>query len=278
MIKAIDLKRFVLGSKIGTSLLSIRDNTNLFQALYESPEKLGTMANDLLATILVTKMCKSNKTFVDIGAHIGSIIARVTKNNPSINIIAIEAIPEKVVKLRQKFPSAKILPYALGNKEDEVSFFINLNQSGYSSLKKSEKFIDSQIKEITVSMKKLDTLVSLDDIDVIKIDVEGAELQVLQGASNTIQANRPIVMFESGFEKIETFNLGKKALWQLFKNSDYEIYVPNRIAHDNSGLSQESFVESHIYPRRTTNYFAIPNERRIEVRDRAREILDLKIA
>ena len=278
MIKAIDIKRFVLGSKIGTNLLSIRENTSLFQAVYKSPEKLGTMANDMLATTLVTNICKSNKTFIDIGAHIGSIIACVMQNNPSINIIAVEAIPGKVVKLRQKFPSAKILPYALGNKEDEVSFFINLDRSGYSSLKKSEKFLDSQMKEITVSMKKLDALVSLDNIDVIKIDVEGAELQVLQGASNTIQLNRSIIMFESGPEKIEILNSSKKALWQLFNNLDYEIYVPNRIAHDNSGLSQEGFIESHIYPRRTTNYFAIPNERRIEVRDRAREILDLKTA
>ena len=35
------------------------------------------------------------------------------------------------------------------------------------------------------------------------------------------------------------------------------------------------FVESHLYPRRTTNYFAIPQERRAEAMSRARRVLNL---
>ncbi len=41
--------------------------------------------------------------------------------------------------------------------------------------------------------------------------------------------------------------------------------------------SKECFLDSHMYPRFTTNYFAIPFEKRIEYRDRAREILSIRV-
>jgi hypothetical protein len=56
---------------------------------------------------------------------------------------------------------------------------------------------------------------------------------------------------------------------------DYSVIVPNRLAHDDDGLTTAGFVESHLYPRRTTNYFAVPSERRTEFRDKARGILRL---
>ena len=55
-------------------------------------------ANDQLATMLITKICGSHKTFIDVGAHIGSIIAEVHHNDPSTKIVAIKAIPQKVKK------------------------------------------------------------------------------------------------------------------------------------------------------------------------------------
>jgi hypothetical protein len=47
------------------------------------------------------------------------------------------------------------------------------------------------------------------------------------------------------------------------------------VAHNDGGLSLEGFIESHAYPRRTTNYIAIPSERRVEIRDRARTLLGI---
>ncbi|MEL7034866.1 MAG: FkbM family methyltransferase [Cyanobacteria bacterium J06592_8] len=253
--------------------MSARSAINLWQLVYKSPEKLGMVANDNLATRLVTEICQSNKTFIDIGAHIGSIISSVAYNDSSIKIVAIEAIPEKAEKLRKKFPFVKIHACAVGDQEGETSFFINTKQSGYSSLIKSTNSATSWIKEIQVPINKLDELVLSNDVDVIKIDVEGAELGVLRGSQNIIKTNRPIIMFESGPGNIDSLGFTKEALWQFLTELNYGIHIPNRVAHNDSGLSQEGFIESHIYPRRTTNYFAIPSERRLEVRDRARKLL-----
>lgn len=276
----IHFKQFIIGNKISIVLMSGRNAINLLRAAYTLPESLGTIANDQLATLLVTNLCQSNKIFIDVGAHIGSIISLIKQKDSSIKIIGIEAIPEKATKLKEKFPSVTIHDCAVGSEEGNVSFFINTKQSGYSSLIQQNSDPTSQIKEIKVDVKRLDDLITskdiLNNVDVIKIDVEGSELGVLRGSNNLIKESRPLIMFESASKDRIDLGFTKKALWEFLSERNYEIYIPNRVAHNGYGLSQEGFIESHIYPRRTTNYFAIPEERRLEVRDRAREILGIK--
>ncbi len=273
-----DIKQKLLGRAIGRAALSLRDKIEIIHTAFFHPERVGTVANDQLATKLVTNLCQSNKTFIDVGAHIGSIISEVSYADSSIKIVAIEAIPEKVVKLRRKFPSVEFHDCAVGESTGEVSFFINTKQSGYSSLGKPASNNEAGISEIKVSIKRLDDLVSSNEIDVIKIDVEGAELGVLIGSPNILKGNRPTIMFESGPEPNSELGYTIDALYKFLVSNDYVVLLPNRVAHNGSSLSNDGFVESHIYPRLTTNYFAIPNERREEIRDRARKILNISVS
>lgn len=269
------MKQSLLGNPIGRTALFLRDKLDLLRGTHFSLETVGTIANDQLATTLITKICGSHKTFVDVGAHIGSIIARVRYKDPSIKIIAIEAIPEKVQNLRRRFPFVDLHGCAAGETSGDISFFVDTRRSGYSSLAKPIGSDKGSKLEIRVPIEKLDNLVKAVDVDAIKIDVEGAELGVLRGAVDILRKCRPVVMFESaptgdnglGYTKVEMMN---------FMNSlDFAVIVPNRLAHEDDGLTAVGFIESHLYPRRTTNYFAVPTERRMEFRDRARSILGL---
>lgn len=125
-------------------------------------------------------------------------------------------------------------------------------------------------------MDTLDNLISSPDVDVIKIDVEGAELGVIRGGKRVLSDCRPLVMFESAPSGVGSLGYTKDALWRQLDELGYQIFVPNRLAHDGDGLSLECFLDSHVYPRRTTNYFAVPEERRIEIRDRARLIRGIR--
>lgn len=267
-------KQWVLGTALGDALISVRDRVGLMRMSFGNPESIGTVANDQMASLLVSCLCKQSSTFLDVGAHIGSVSAAVLRRDRSVRVEAVEAMPDKVAKLRRKFPGIKVHGYAAGDSEGEVTFFVNTRQSGYSSLGKPGGVGDA-ITPILVSMKTLDSLIDATDVDVIKIDVEGAELGALRGASRILADSRPTVMFESAPGDANGLGYTKEALWEFFAAIDYEIVLPNRLAHLGAGLTQPGFLESHVYPRRSTNYFAVASERRDELRDRARKALSI---
>lgn len=274
----MNMKQRFLGSLIGRAALGFRDKTTILWTAYFHSERVGTVANDQLATQLVTTLCQPRKTFINVGAHIGSIISEVAHHDPSIRMVAVEAIPEKIVNLRRRFPSVEFHECAAGESTGEVSFFVHAGRSGYSSLGRPADGDEASISEIRVPIRRLDELVSSEDVDVIAIDVEGAELGVLRGSSNILDSSRPVIMFESGPQKEDGLGYTKEALYEFLNSNGYAVLIPDRVAHDDPGLTQDGFIESHRYPRRTTNYFAIPTERRVEIRDEARRALKIPIA
>lgn len=262
-MKPLELaKHLLLGSPLGRLLTRTRDALAIITRALGEPESVGTLANDQLATRLACAL--PARVFVDVGAHLGSIIDEVYRNDPTVSVIAIEAIPEKAAALRRKFKRAQVHECAAGESRGSANFFI-APRSGYSSL------AETQGRRIEVAVCPLDDLI--DTADVIKIDVEGAELGVIRGARRIIARFRPVVMFESGPASVLGFT--KEAMWQIFAEQNYLIVLPNRLAHEDWGLTQAGFVESHQYPRRATNYFAIPLERREEIRANARAVLRL---
>ena len=269
------MKQTLLVGPFGGSAMYLRDKFDILRAAYFSPEQVGTIANDQLATRLITRLCTPRRTFIDVGAHIGSVISAVRRHDPSIRIVAIEAMPDKAQRLRRRFPSVDTHACAVGESTGEVSFFVNSKHSGYSSLGKPANVADKSISEIRVRIEKLDDLVAPKDVDAIKIDVEGAELGVLRGGINVLRKCRPIVMFESAPQTADGLGYTKEAMHGFLTENDFSVIVPNRVAHDGDGLSSIGFIESHWYPRRATNYFAVPFERRVEFRDRSRSILGI---
>jgi FkbM family methyltransferase len=271
----MNIKQKILNTFLGNFLLDVRNICDLLKIYSKEKEALGTLINDHLGAFLVCKLCLKNKTFIDVGAHIGSIISQVHRNDQSVNIIGVEAIFDKAVMLEKKFPFIKVHHCAASDSNGEISFFINKNKTGYSSLIKPFKNFN-EYKKILISQKRLDDLIHANDVDVIKIDVEGAELGVLTGSFNLINRCRPTIFFESAPDFDGKAGVKKIATWEYFQKINYIVLLPNRVAHEDDGMSLEGFLESHQYPRRTTNYFAVAAERRAEIRDRARFILDIK--
>jgi len=251
----IAFRRSLVGSRIGRSLFYLRETLDIIT----SPRiEWGTIVNDQLASRILVELCKPGDVFIDVGAHIGSVIAKVKFKCPQARILAFEAIPAKASWLEKKFPDVTIFSCAAGERNGSVEFFIDLNQSGYSSLSPSaEKF-----QKVQVEMKRLDDV--LEWADYIKIDVEGAELGVLRGTERIISECRPVIMFESGPGSILSYT--KSDLFKFFDKFDFGIMAPNRIAHTGGFMSLDAFLDSHEYPRRTTNYFAIPREKLGEIR------------
>ncbi|HEX5905197.1 MAG TPA: FkbM family methyltransferase [Candidatus Nitrosocosmicus sp.] len=140
---------------------------------------------------------------VDIGAHIGryTLIAakRVSLNG---KVIAIEANPDNFemlnrnVKLNQ-LTNVTSLNYAVYSQETKIKLYLAGGGSGqtiYNTIM-AERAKEGKEKFVEINANTLDHLMQLQgisEVNWIKIDVEGAELEVLKGAVNIISRSKDI--------------------------------------------------------------------------------------
>ena len=212
---------------------------------------------------------------MDLGAHIGSIFSTVHRLDSSIKIIAVEANPSKAQSLKERFAYCTLHDCALGDAGGQIDFYIDPEATGYNSPEKSDT---GHQQTISVEIKKLNDLVSGEAPDVIKIDIEGAELSALRGGAEVIAAHRLTIMFESTDTAVNTLGYSAELLWEWLSEMGYDVFTPDRLAHDAAPLELASFLDSHAYPMRTLNYFAVHQSRQTEIRERARNILGIQSA
>jgi FkbM family methyltransferase len=148
---------------------------------------------------------------IDIGCHKGEILDLMLKHAPHGHQFGFEPIPSLYESLCQKYQhigNVVISPKALYDKEGVTTFQHVLNAPAYSGIKK-RKYDGKQveIEQITVETARLDDVLSPDfKVDLIKIDVEGAEYRVMQGAINTLKRWKPVVIFEFGLGAADFYN------------------------------------------------------------------------
>lgn len=134
---------------------------------------------------------------VDVGAHSGlysEALARVAQR-----VIAIEAIPELAQELRALFPDIEVINAAASDRNGTITLTIPDGKLGLSSVAHSQFNDATELRKIDIDALTLDSLFAdrNDAIGFIKIDVEGHELAVLNGARNVIQTHRPILLIEA---------------------------------------------------------------------------------
>tara|TARA_B100000242_G_scaffold82601_1_gene54933 strand:+ start:1306 stop:1842 length:537 start_codon:yes stop_codon:yes gene_type:complete len=133
---------------------------------------------------------KQFRTYIDVGAHDGD--TSIPYIDMFKRIYAFEPNPQTYIKIPD---TIKTYPFALGDKEMETVLIIpdngfDNNEHGSTVRHKSG------IRQYSVTQKTLDSF-EFKEVDFIKIDVEGAEMDVVNGAVNTIVNWKPTVMFEN---------------------------------------------------------------------------------
>ena len=156
---------------------------------------------DRLTDTIMKKFLRPNSNCIDIGCHKGEILEKILYHSPKGCHFAFEPIPDMYQSLQSRFGNtAKIFPYALGDTSDnKVTFNIVTNAPAYSGLRQRsyDDLPEAQIKQIEVDERRLDDVLPEGvHIDFIKIDVEGNEKFVLQGAKETLTKYKPLVYCE----------------------------------------------------------------------------------
>ena len=168
---------------------------------------------------------KNFNIFLDVGAHKGESINLFLKNFKIKTIYSFEASPitfkllsDKIVFFRNKFKSSKLIieNYAIGAVEQKV-LLKQLQESSSSTIRnlnvnskyfKKKRFFlsddkkDFFFKEIEIQQIKLSNYLiknNIDNVDFLKIDTEGYELEVLIGAKE-ILSKINIILFEHHYD------------------------------------------------------------------------------
>lgn len=263
------MKARLVGSALGSGLFQMRNWWDLRSIKFRNPERASVIGNAIIADALIARLSRPGQAFLDIGAHIGSVLAAVHRRDPSIDIHAIEADADKAKRLKDKFTFCTLQTVAVGEENGTATFFLDRDRPGYNSLARQV----GHVAQVEVEVRTLDTLYPENAFDVIKIDIEGAELGALRGGTKLLQRARPTIMFESARVETNALGFSPEALWQFLDESGYDVLSPDRLAHTAPPMDLSCFLDSHYYPRRTQNYFAVARERRDEIRKRSYAIL-----
>jgi FkbM family methyltransferase len=166
------------------------------------------------------KQIKLGNVFYDIGAHVGfyTILASKLVGDRG-RVYAFEPLPRNIFYLKKhislnKLKNVEIIEAAVSDKEGEENFLEV--DSATSRLDPHGSF-----KVKTVSLDNLVKNKKILPPNVMKIDVEGAELKVLLGAKDIIEKYRPII-----FVALDNANTKEKVA-QIIKNFGYNIFDLN---------------------------------------------------
>lgn len=176
------IKNYLFGFKIGASHIKILGQNYYYYDKFGIAflESVMTESRDLLPYV------KPEATIIDIGAHVGEFHVFCKKILNAKNLISIEPIRESYLLL-QKNITQKPLNFAISTKKmvnmytpDTTIMSSPLKVKPYRKMEKCRGIYLDNLPEIR----------RLKNIDLVKIDVEGAEYDVLKTAKKTLQKTK----------------------------------------------------------------------------------------
>ena len=180
----------------------------------------------------------------DIGAYSGVYGMAAARKNSNCTVMCIEPLDMNFSRIRENiilnaFNNVSILPIAVSNTEGEININLYSDRKDFLAPESSIKIID----RIPVSMKKvqsisIDALVQLNSIrkvDLVKIDVNAAELEVVEGMRKTIETSRPDLLIAVPNNEIA------KRLTEIFNKVGYNYF---EIKEDSGNIRKTEAITS----------------------------------
>lgn len=154
----------------------------------------------------------AGKVFFDIGANVGyyTILASRRVGRAGV-VVAFEPVLRNLVFLQQHVDlnnagNVKILPFALSEKSSIASFSLGQN-SAVGHLSEPNGANNGQTNDLvyvpTVSLDEISVKLNLAP-DVMKIDVEGAEMEVFRGGRQTLEKVKPTIFLSTHSPELRT--------------------------------------------------------------------------
>ena len=161
------------------------------------------------------KLSKRRRVAVDVGANHG--VWSMWLVGLFSHVHAFEPVPEVAAILPRNMEPHEnytLHNFALGDEGGHVTMTVPLEATAYSHINPTGSPLQPDV--VSAVMRTLDSF-EIQDVDLLKIDVEGYELQVLLGAEQTIRSCRPIIVIEQNGQE-ERYGVKRDSALKLLKD------------------------------------------------------------
>jgi len=187
-----------------------------------------------METGFVKRLLRRDMTVVDAGAHHGLYTLLASKQvGWSGKVIAIEPSPRECVRLEKhlrvnRCSNTELVSCALGEDTGEADLYlVDGFQDWCNSLRPPE--VDEPIRTVRVPVRRLDDVLGelgVFKVDLIKLDVEGAELSVLYGAMKLLHGrSRPAILAEVQDIRTQPWGYAAREILQFLIRMDYRWFA-----------------------------------------------------
>jgi len=214
--------------------------------------------------VALTSLITPTTNCVDIGCHVGSVLALMRRCAPYGTHRAVEASPDKAALLQARYPDVEVHAVAVSDTPGTVTFYDVVDHSGFSGLRQpvaddaDNPASDGEIRSYEVPCTTIDDLFADGPrVDVMKIDVEGAELPALRGARELCARDRPAIVFECAEASgLARFGYDRADLHDLLSGYGYDVWLVRDYVFGREPLDRGEFAIGDRYPFAGFNYVA----------------------
>ncbi len=221
----------------------------------------------------VQSFLQPGMTVLDVGAHHGFYTLLASRKvGPSGRVLAFEPSPRERRRLRQhlrlnRCRNVCVEAFALGASPGEAELFlVRGSQTGCNSLRPPQ--VAEPTETLRVLVETLDRLLQrqqIERVDFIKMDVEGAEWGVLQGAAQLLgRRPRPVVLCEVQDIRTQPWGYRAKEIVLFLARLGYRWFLPMPDGNLEGISSDQDGFDS--------NLVAVPDERALETCSRCRGV------
>ncbi|ASY12567.1 methyltransferase [Candidatus Planktophila dulcis] len=160
---------------------------------------------DAIYAEIFSRTTESPSLIIDVGGHNGSSIERYRKIWPAVKIHSFEPNSELMQEMLAKFSdlaNIKLNRLGVSNFRGKSSFNIHSTSTGSSSILAVDRetefsrrrgIADSTVSTVEIDVTTLDSYLNenaLESVNILKVDVQGYEFEVIQGAQNSLRSGK----------------------------------------------------------------------------------------
>ena len=229
-------------------------------SLYRIIEKIfaGSAINkyDYQTVEVIKKTLTEKSNWIDIGAHKGHILRELLSVAPNGNSFAFEPIPYLYKRLQSKYgKKVKVFDTALSDQKGEKTFTLFVDRPAFSGFNKRSAENNYVTQSLVVQVDRLDNIIDQSiNIDIIKIDVEGAEMEVLKGAERILKSSKPIILFEFGMGGADVYDTTPEMIYDYLTDCGLVLSTLEQFLKNRQPFNRIEFIGQYT---KAYNYFFI---------------------